>query len=323
MSVYFGANARKADHGGAGSSVVTTECDEESPAEVRKGRITRVRRVLLALTLGLATVTVQAQWVNYPTPGLPRLKGGKVNLSAPAPRTKDGRPDLSGVWHVEPTGLPEMKRIFGNDVDAVEVPGMTADTISKYGISVFIDFKPGEEPIRKDVADEISRRNEHSSGLDTLSRCLPASIPLATLLSEFTKIVQTPGLTLVMHELDNATRQIYTDGRPLPADPNPSWLGYSIGRWDRDALVVETIGFNGKGPLDIFGHPRSEKMRIIERYRRRDVGHLDVELTFDDPVVYTRPFTIKVTHLLQPDTDILEYFCNENERDQTHLLNAK
>ena len=277
----------------------------------------------MTLTLCLTTAAVQAQWLNYPTPGLPRTKDGKVNLAAPAPRTKDGRPDLSGVWHVQPTGLPEMKRLFGNDVDAVEVPGMTADTVSKYGISVLLDFKPGEAPIRKDVADEITRRNQHPSGLDTLSRCLPASIPLATLLSEFTKIVQTPGLTLVMHELDNATRQIYTDGRPLPSDPNPSWLGYSIGRWERDTLVVETIGFNGKGPLDIAGNPRSEKMKFTERYRRRDIGHLDVDITFDDPVVYTRPFTIKVTHELQPDTDILEYFCTENEKDQIHLINAK
>jgi len=203
------------------------------------------------------------------------------------------------------------------------VPGMEIDTVSKYGINVLIDFKAGEEPIRKDVAADINRRNQSSSGLDTLSRCLPASVPLASLLSEVTKIVQTPGLTLVMHELDNATRQIYTDGRPLPVDSNPSWLGYSIGRWDRDTLVVETVGFNGKASLDIMGHPRSEAMRITERYRRRDVGHLDVEITFDDPVVYTKPFTIKVTHLLQADTDILEYFCNENEKDQIHLINAK
>ena len=216
-----------------------------------------------------------------------------------------------------------MKRLFGNDADAVEVPGMEIDTVSKYGINILVDFKPGDEPIRKDVAAEITRRNTHSSGLDWLARCLPATTPLATLLSEVTKIVQAPGLTLVMHELDNATRQIYTDGRPLPVDPNPSWLGYSIGRWERDTLVVETIGFNGKAPLDIMGHPRSEAMRITERYRRRDVGHLDVEITFDDPVVYTKPFTIKVTHLLQADTDILEYFCNENERDQIHLINAK
>ena len=134
------------------------------------------------------------------------------------------------------------------------------------------------------------------------------------MLSEVTKIVQTPGLTLIMHELDNATRQIYTDGRPHPVDPNPSWLGYSTGRWEKDTLVVETIGFNGKAPLDIIGHPRSESMRITERYQRRDVGHLDVAITFDDPVNYTRPFTINVTHLLQPDTDILEYLL-QRERE--------
>ena len=271
----------------------------------------------------LASVATSAQWLNYPTPGLPRTKDGKPNLTAPMPKTPDGRTDLSGVWHVQPNSRAEMKRLFGDDADAVEVPGMEIDTISKYGVNILIDFKPGDEPIRKDVASEINRRNQVSSGLDTLTRCLPASIPLATLLSEVTKIVQTPGLTLVMHELDNATRQIYTDGRPLPVDPNPSWLGYSIGRWERDTLVVETIGFNGKAALDIMGHPRSESMRVTERYRRRDVGHLDVEIIFDDPVVYTKPFAIKVTHLLQADTDILEYFCNENERDQIHLINAK
>ena len=279
---------------------------------------------LTALVLAtLVASPARAQWLNYPTPGLPRTKDGKPNLTAPMPPTRDGRPDLSGVWHVQPNSRAEMKRLFGDNADAVEVPGMEIDTVSKYGINVLIDFKAGEEPIRKDVAADINRRNQSSSGLDTLSRCLPASVPLATLLSEVTKIVQTPGLTLVMHELDNATRQIYTDGRPLPVDSNPSWLGYSIGRWDRDTLVVETVGFNGKASLDIMGHPRSEAMRITERYRRRDVGHLDVEITFDDPVVYTKPFTIKVTHLLQADTDILEYFCNENEKDQIHLINAK
>jgi len=271
----------------------------------------------------LTAAAVQAQWVNYPTPGLPRGKDGKVLLNAPAPRTKDGKPDLSGVWHVEPTGLTEMKRLFGNDVDALDVPGMEAHTISKYGISVLIDFKPEDSPLRKDVADAITRANRHETGIDNLARCLPGGIPLGTMLSEFTKIVQAPGLTLVMHELDNATRQIYTDGRPFPKDPSGSWFGSSTGRWERDTLVVDTIGFNGKAPLDIIGNPRSEKMKITERYRRRDVGHLDVEITFDDPVAYTRPFTIKVTHLLQPDTDVLEYFCNENEKDRVHLVDAK
>lgn len=271
----------------------------------------------------LCVVGVHAQWLNYPTPGLPRTADGKPNLTAPAPKTADGKPDLSGVWHVQPSGLTEMKRLFGDDIDRVQVPGMEADTISKYGINILADFAPGQEPVRKDAADAIARRNQSSSGLDTLSRCLPAGIPLATLLSEVTKIVQTPGLTLVMHELDNATRQIYTDGRPLPTMQNPSWLGYSVGHWENDTLVVQTTGFNEQAPIDIIGHPRSESMRVTERYRRRDVGHLDVELTFDDPIVYTKPFTVKVTHLLQPDTDILEYFCNENEKDQRHLTAAK
>jgi len=278
-----------------------------------------MRSVLLLVAVCFLAADAQAQWLNYPTPGLPRTKEGQPILTAPMPRTADGKPDLSGVWHVQPTPLAEMKRLFGNDVDIVQVPGMEIETVSKYGINIFADFAPGAEPIHKDAAEEIRRRNQSASGLDTLSRCLPATTPLATLLSEVTKIVQAPGITLVMHELDNATRQIYTDGRPLPVSPNPSWLGYSAGRWDNDTLVVETSGFNDKAGLDIMGHPRSESMRITERYTRRDVGHLDVEITFNDPVVYTTPFTVKVTHLLQADTDILEYFCNENEKDQTHL----
>ena len=282
-----------------------------------------MRTWVTVAAVALSTLGAHAQWLDYPTPGLPRTKDGKPNLTAPMPRTTDGRPDLSGVWHVEPTSLAEMKRLFGDDVDALDVPGMEADTVSKYGINILLDFKPGESPLRREAAEAMKGSGRIDPGLDTLARCLPAGIPLATLLSEVTKIVQTPRLTLVMHELDNATRQIYTDGRPLPADPSPSWLGYSAGRWERDTLVVETVGFNGKAPLDIMGHPRSEKMKITERYRRRDVGHLDVELTFDDPVTYTRPFTIKVTHLLQPDTDILEYFCNENEKDLVHIQNAQ
>ena len=278
-----------------------------------------MRNALAVVACCLVASSAHAQWINYPTPGLPRTPDGKPNLSASTPRTADGKPDLSGVWHVEPSGVAEMKRLFGNDVDVVQVPGMEIGTVSKFGVNIFADFAPGQEPILKDAADAITARNRHASGLDTLSRCLPAGIPLATLLSEVTKIVQAPGITLVMHELDNATRQIYTDGRPLPANPNPSWLGYSTGRWEGDTLVVQTAGFNDKAPIDIMGHPRSEAMRITERYRRRDVGHLDVEITFDDPMVYTKPFAVKVTHLLQPDTDILEYFCNENEKDQIHL----
>ena len=278
----------------------------------------RIGLVLVVCCL-LVTAT-HAQWLNYPTPGVPRTKDGKVNLTAPMPKTADGKPDLSGVWHVQPTGLAEMKRLFGNDVDAVQVPGMEIDTISKYGISVFMDFKPGDEPVRKEAADLRAQHQQRSnSGLDNLTRCLPAEYSAGDDAVGGNQDRADAWFDADHARIDNATRQIYTDGRPHPADPNPSWLGYSTGRWEKDTLVVETIGFNGKAPLDIIGHPRSESMRITERYQRRDVGHLDVAITFDDPVNYTRPFTINVTHLLQPDTDILEYFCNENERDRAHM----
>jgi len=138
------------------------------------------------------------------------------------------------------------------------------------------------------------------------------------MVSEVSKIVQTPGLILIMLEL-GGVRQIYTDGRKHVADPSPSWLGYSVGTWQGDTLVVDTVGFNGKSWLDVIGHPQSEAAHIVERYRRRDFGHMDIEMTIDDPTWYTKPFTVKVTHLLQPDTDILEYFCSENEKDRPRM----
>jgi hypothetical protein len=196
---------------------------------------------------------------------------------------------------------------------------MEADTISKYAINILLDFKPEDSPLRPEAAAVLPNRVDGGPEVFPPTYCLPAGVPMATLLSEVTKIVQTPGLTLIMLELDSAVRQIYTDGRPLPVARNPSWLGYSVGKWEGDTLVVETVGFNDKSWLDGMGHPHSEDMRVVERYRRRDFGHMDVQITIDDPKMYTRPFTITVTHLLQPDTDILEYFCTENEKDRAHM----
>jgi len=152
----------------------------------------------------------------------------------------------------------------------------------------------------------------------------PGGVPRSTLLSEAFKIVQTSGLTLVIHELDGFPRQIYTDGRALPKKIGfPSWLGYSIGRWEQDTFVVDTIGFNDRSWLDGRGHPHSEDMHITERYRRGDVGHLDVETTIEDLKFYNKPFSFKVTHLLEVDSDIVEYFCNEAEKDLAHMTTVK
>lgn len=262
-----------------------------------------------------------AQWVNYPAPGTPRTRDGKPNLTAPTPRASNGKPDLSGLWHVQPTGVEEMKRLFGADLikaaDQTSVPGMELDTISKYALNIFADFKPEDTPMRPEAAKLFGQRAAGAvkdPGVD----CLPLGIPISSLVSEVHKIVQTPGLIVILLEVDNAHRQIYTDGRKLPVDPQPSWLGYSVGKWDGDTLVVDTVGFNDKAWLDVLGHPRSEAMHLTERYHRRDFGHLDVEMTFDDPKMYTRPFSIRITHQLIPDSDILEYFCAENEKDRAH-----
>ena len=133
------------------------------------------------------------------------------------------------------------------------------------------------------------------------------------------KIVQTPGLIMVLYEGDGRYRQIYTDGRKHTPNPEPSWLGYSIGKWEADTLVVDTVGFNDKSWLDAFGHPQSEALHLTERFHRRDFGHMDLQITIDDPKMYTRPFTIKYAQRLLPDTDILETVCTENEKDRTHL----
>src|SRR5262245_54654928 len=274
----------------------------------------------LLVFLTLVSTIVHAQWVNYAPPGTPRTRDGKINLQAPTPRAMDGKPDLSGVWYHERTSVAEMKRLYGPIIDdavKVDVPGMEIGTQHKYAFNIFVDYKPEEMPLRPKTAELVRRAAER----DPSNVCSEvAGFPLAGLLSEPIKIVQSPRLTMVLYELDNLHRQIYTDGRKLPQEfALPAYMGYSVGHWERDTLVVDTAGFNDKTPLDIMGHPHSEALRIVERFHRRDFGHLDVEMTFGDPEMYTKPFTIKVPHDLLPDSDIFEMFCNENEKDREHL----
>jgi len=250
-----------------------------------------MRQNLLVIFV-LAANCVQGQWLNYVAPGTPLGRDGKPNLVAPPPRAANGKPDLSGTWHVQPTSMTEMKRLYGNRADATDVPGMELDTISKYSFNILLDFKPEESPLQPEGLEILRQRSPR--GLPS-ERCLPLGIPLAGLLSEPIKIVQSPRLIAILFEADDKHRQIYTDGRSLPKQiEQPAWLGYSVGKWDRDTLVVETAGFNDKTWLDIIGHPHSEALRVVERYRRRDFGHMDAEMTFDDPQMYTKPFTINL-----------------------------
>jgi hypothetical protein len=184
-------------------------------------------------------------------------------------------------------------------------------------LNVFWGMKPEDEPLRPEAASILKRRQENPLEYPH-TQCLPGSIPLALLVFTF-KIIHTPLEIVMLSETADPPRQIHTDGRPLPKDPDPTWMGYSVGRWEGNTLVVDTVGFNDRGWLDGFGHPRSESMHITERYRRRDFGHMDLEIAFNDPKYYTRPFTISTELKLIPDSDLLEYVCNENEKDRPHL----
>ena len=277
----------------------------------------------LAILTGFLTTSVHAQWLNFPTPGTPRTSDGKPNLTAPAPRAPGGKPDLSGVWMHETTTIAEIRRLFGDRFDAeitLAPPGMEIGTQHKYAFDILLDYKPEEAMLRPEGAEVLRQHRRVAGTADPASVCTGViGIPLAGLLSEPIKIVQAPRLTLILYEVQNLRRQIYTDGRALPKDVNlPAYMGYSAGHWDHDTLVVDTAGFNDKTTLDAAGHPHSEALRITERFHRLDFGHLDVEMTFDDPRMYTKPFTIKIPHHLLADADIFEDFC-ENEKDRVHL----
>ena len=243
--------------------------------------------IAAAALASVLSAPVAAQWLNYPTPGIPRLPDGKPNLLAPAPRTADGKPDLSGIWR----GAGPL-----------------------YRFNIAQDLKP--EDIQPWAEALFLQRVRDSRKDSPLARCLPVSVPFHNFFN-LTRIVQTPALMVMLYESPNSPhRTVFTDGRDLPKDPNPTWLGYSVGRWEGDTLVVTTAGFNDRAWLDSAGHPQTESLRLTERLRRRDFGHMDFEMTIDDPKVFTRPFTIKTERLLAPDTDLLEDVC-ENERDRS------
>jgi hypothetical protein len=276
------------------------------------------RLFILTLVVGAAAYP---QWLNYREPGTPRTRNGKADLTAPPPKDASGKPDLSGVWMHETTTADEMKRLYGSVIDEaikVDVPGMEIGTQHKYAFNILVDFKPEEAPIRPETLERM-RRSGRPPLTDACTPGFSFGFPLAGLLSEPIKIVQAPKLTMVLYEAGNVHRQIYTDGRPLPEEVNlPAFYGYSAAHWERDTLVVESTGFNQKTPLDAMGHPHSDSMRTVERFRRRDFGHLDYEITIDDPKMYTKPFTVRIPHELLPDTDIFENYC-ENEKDSAHL----
>ena len=280
----------------------------------------KMRQRRLFAVFAFLSTGAYSQWLNFATPGIPRTPDGKPNLSARTPRTADGKPDLSGVWMHELTSVAEMKRLYGSLIDdaiATQVPGMEIGTQHKYAFNILIDFKPEESPLRSEAAELLRQRAANRNPARVCTD--PPGFPLAGLLSEPIKIIQSPRETVVLYETGDLHRQIFADGRTLPKEFDlPAYLGYSAGHWENDVFVVETAGFNDKTVLDAFGHPHSEDLHVTERFHRSDFGHMEVEMTFNDPKMYTKPFTIRVPHNLLADADLFEMFC-ENEKDSVHM----
>jgi hypothetical protein len=236
-----------------------------------------------------------AQWMNYHAAGVPRTADGRVNLSAPTPKAPDGKPDFSGIWESELGYFTNLAR----------------------------DLKP-EEVVMLPWAKALQAQREGKDHQDDpLAQCMPPGVPRIDTSNPMVhpfKIVRTPSLVVLLYETSaNSTfRQVFMDGRPLPKDPQPTWLGYSVGHWDGDTLVVETTGFNGRSWVDTAkGHPQTERAHVTERFTRRDFGHLEIDITIDDPGAYEKPWRAKVPVHLLPDTELIETYC-ENEKDVPH-----
>jgi hypothetical protein len=264
----------------------------------------------MATTFAFCAVMAHGQWVGYKVNGVPRTADGKPKLNAPVPRVSS-RPDLSGIWSTVPAKYNEANDVVPG-VATLAVPGDDPATMSKYFFSAIADYKV--EEIMKPAGLAKWR-----SGAPPANPCSPISPPMSDLIPLPRRVVQTPKLIVFLSE-GFSPRQIHMDGRPLPTDPQPAYLGYSVGKWEGDVLVIETIGITDKTPLDGMGHPRSEAARLTERVRRRDYGHLEVQVIFDDPQYYMKPVTYRYTQELKPDDDLLEIgLCTENEKDAQHM----
>ena len=246
------------------------------------------------------------QWLNYPTPGIPRLPDGKPNLAAPTPRGAGGEPDLSGIWAVE-------CNIYGRD--------------SCFTRSIFFDLakdlKPEEVQMTPWAAAVAAQRQARNHVDDPYGYCMPPGFPRIDYAGGEFKILSTPGVTAFLYEtlVGLMFRQVFTDGRALPNDQDPSWLGYSVGHWEGDTFVVDTVGLKDGGWIDTLkGRPNSDALHVIERFRRTDFGHMSLAITIDDPKAYLEPWTATTRLSLQADTELLESFCDNHEKTMEHRV---
>jgi len=281
---------------------------------------------LLILATSFAAAPLSAQWFKYPTAGVPRKADGSVNLSAPAPRLADGKPDLSGIWT---TAEPNSRRA---DVLSSPKQGVTPktsqtaaeslepaiETASRQMANIGVDL-PGGLPYQPWLVPIVKERTDNLAKDDPHIKCLPDNFVRAYGLPHLLKFVQTPGLLVVLNEMNAGYRQVFTDARPLPEEPAPSWQGYSAGKWAGDTLVIDTIGLREDTWIDWSGSVLTTAAKVREQIRRPDFGHLEIQVTVDDPKAYTKPWTVTLKQRIVVDTELIDEICLENEQSLKHL----
>jgi hypothetical protein len=260
----------------------------------------------IAVVMLCMSAATSGQWLHYPTAGVPRTKDGKPNLTAPPPRLADGKPDFSGIWQVA-AKLPCTKDVFKFVDCGLEIGGSQLALNIGTGMAGGLPYQPWAAALMKQRSADNSKDDPHA-------RCLPDNPPRSWGLPHMTKAVHTPRLLILLNEVNAMYRQVFIDGRPLPADPNPAWTGYSSARWEGDALVVQTIGFRDGLWLDMAGSPMTDAAKMTERFRRPNYGTLEVQITIDDPKAYTRPWTVEMNQKITLDTELIDEICLENEK---------
>jgi hypothetical protein len=289
----------------------------------------RSQALVTIVVVILGTPHLAAQWIKVPTPGVPRKADGKVDMSAPSPRLADGKPDFSGVWMTgEPNrprtgGLSSPKQAAGPREPQTpsygETPGdPTAITASRQMANIGVDL-PGGLPYQPWLVPLVKERTNNLAKDDPHIRCMPDNFLRAYGLPHLLKFVHTPGLLAVLNEMNAGYRQVFTDARPLPKDPNPSLQGYSSAKWSGDTLVIDTIGVRDDTWIDWNGSVLTEAAKVREQIRRPDFGHLEIQATVDDPKAYTKPWTVTLKQRIVVDTDLIDEICIENEQSLQHM----
>jgi hypothetical protein len=284
---------------------------------------------LFVLGTPSASSHLAAQWLKYPTAGVPRKTDGQVDMSAQAPRMPDGKPDFSGIWT---TGEPYDRRAHGlsspkdlpgprdpqNSHDPQGPGDPTAIVGSRQMANIGIDL-PGGLPYQPWLAALVKERTGNDAIDDPHIKCLPDNFLRAYGMPHLLKFVHKPGLLVMLNELNAGYRQVFTDARPLPQDPNPTLQGYSSGKWSGDTLVIDTIGVRDDTWIDWNGSVLTEAAKVREQIRRPNYGHLEIEVTVDDPKAYTKPWTVQLKQRIVVDTELLDEICLENEQSLKHL----